>query len=84
MAEKKFAKGFYGKTKRQGAPAFVLGSLSIKVDDAIQWLQENKNDKGYVNLDINEGRDEKLSIFLNEYKPTAQTSSDGKSDEMPF
>ena len=84
MSEKKFARGFYGKTKRQGAPAFVLGSVSIKVDDAIQWLNENKNEKGYVNLDINEGRDEKLSIFLNEYKPTTQSSSDGKSDNLPF
>jgi hypothetical protein len=84
MAEKKFAKGFYGKTKRQGAPAFVLGSVSIKVDDAIQWLQENKNETGYVNLDINEGRDEKLSIFLNEFVPKSQTSNDTKSDDLPF
>ena len=82
MAEKKFAKGFYGKTKRQGAPAFVLGSVSIKVDDAIQWLQENKNDKGYVNLDINEGRDEKLSIFLNDFKPKAQSSSETNNDSQ--
>jgi predicted membrane-bound spermidine synthase len=76
MSEKKFAKGFYGSMKAQNAPSFVLGRLSIKVDDAIQWLQENKNEKGYVNIDINEGRDNKLSIFLNEYKP--------KNNDNPF
>lgn len=70
MAEKTFAKGFYGTMKPQNAPSFVLGRISIKVEDAIQWLKENKNDKGYVNLDVNEGRDGKMSIFLNEYKPS--------------
>ena len=86
MAEKKFAKGFFGNQKRQGAPAFVLGSVSIKVEDAIQWLKENVNDKGYVNLDINEGRDGKLSIFLNEFKPKAQTSNNDSQfdDNLPF
>jgi hypothetical protein len=84
MSEKKYAKGFYGNQKRQNAPAFVLGSVSIKVEDAIQWLQENKNDKGYCNLDINEGRDGKLSIFLNEFKPKAQTNDSGLNDDLPF
>jgi hypothetical protein len=85
MSEKKFARGFFGNQKRQGAPSFVLGSISIKVEDAIQWLKENVNEKGYVNLDVNEGRDGKLSIFLNEFKPKAQNeSNDGKSDDLPF
>jgi hypothetical protein len=83
MSEKKYAKGFYGTQKRQNAPAFVLGSVSIKVEDAIAWLNENKNEKGYCNLDINEGRDGKLSIFLNEFKPKAQAGST-LSEDLPF
>ena len=75
MSEKKnFARGFYGSMKPQNAPSFVLGRLSIKVEDAIQWLKENVNDKGYVNLDVNEGREGKMSIFLNEFKPTTQNA----------
>ena len=82
MSEKKFAKGFYGTMKPQNAPSFVLGRVSIKVEDAIQWLQENKNDKGYVNLDINEGRDGKLSIFINEFKPKTQPIE--LNENLPF
>ena len=82
MSEKKFAKGFYGTMKPQNAPSFVLGRVSIKIEDAIQWLQENKNEKGYVNLDIYEGRDNKLSIFLNEFKPKTQTIE--LNSNLPF
>jgi predicted membrane-bound spermidine synthase len=82
MSEKKFARGFYGTMKPQNAPSFVLGRVSIKVEDAIQWLQENKNEKGYVNLDIYEGRDNKLSIFLNEFKPKSQPIE--LNDSLPF
>ena len=74
MSEKKFAKGIYGSMKPQNAPSFVLGRLSIKVEDAIQWLKENVNEKGYVNLDVNEGREGKMSIFLNEFKPNNQNA----------
>lgn len=76
MADKKLAKGFYGKQPRQGAPTFVKGSISIKIDDALTWLKENANDKGYVNLDILEGKEGKLTICLNEYQP--------KGDNLPF
>ena len=83
MSEKKFAKGFYGTMKPQNAPSFVLGRVSIKIDDAIQWLKENVNDKGYVNLDINEGRDGKLSIFLNEFKPKSKSNNE-LNENLPF
>ena len=67
--EKVYAKGFYGNKARQGAPEFVKGSISIKTSDAIEWLKANTNDKGYVNLDILEGKEDKLTICLNTYKP---------------
>ena len=35
MSEKVFAKGLYAKAKNEKAPAFVKGSLSIKVEDFI-------------------------------------------------
>jgi hypothetical protein len=77
MADKKFAKGFYGKQPRQSAPSFVKGTISIKLDDAIEWLEANVNEKGYINLDILDGKEDKLTICLNEYKPK-QTS------DLPF
>ena len=56
MSEKVFAKGLYAKSKNEKAPAFVKGSLSIKVEDFITFLNEHKNDAGYVNLDLLENK----------------------------
>jgi len=67
--EKIYAKGFYGKQPRSGAPDFVKGTISIKVTDAVEWLKENENEKGYVNLDILEAKESKLNLVLNNYKP---------------
>lgn len=77
MADKKFAKGFYGKQPRQNAPSFVKGTIDIEVEEAIQWLKANVNEKGYVKLDILQGKEDMLNIYLNEYKPK-QTS------DLPF
>jgi len=46
-----FADGFYLQKPRAGVPDFVKGSLSIKVSQAIPFLEKHKNDKGYVNID---------------------------------
>ena len=49
MEEKKYAKSLFVK-RNEKAPEFVVCSLSFKTDDFIQFLKENTNDKGYVNL----------------------------------
>ena len=48
--EKIFADGFSFK-RREGAPSFVIGRQSIKVDEAIAFLKANVKN-GWVNLDI--------------------------------
>lgn len=72
MAEKTYAKGLYGKKPRQGAPDFVLGSISVKVEDFIPFLHANVNEAGYVNIDILSGKEDKLNCVLNEWKPKAK------------
>jgi hypothetical protein len=47
---KVFADGFSFK-KGENAPEWVIGRQSIKVDEAIAFLQAN-NKKGWVNIDI--------------------------------
>ena len=47
--EKNFATGLFVK-RNEKAPEFVVCSLSFKTDEFIQFLIENTNDKGYVNL----------------------------------
>lgn len=70
MSEKKLAEGFFFKRPRAGAPDFVKGSLSMKADEAIAFLGENKNESGYVNLDLLLAKNgETLYFTLNEWKP---------------
>ena len=68
-----YAKGLFAK-RNEKAPEFVLCSLSIKTDDFIQFLKENTNDKGYVNLQVLKSR-EKGTIYaiLDTFEP--KTSS---------
>ena len=49
--EKIFADGFSFK-KRDNAPDFVVGRVSVKVDDAIAFMKKHHKG-GWVNLNIN-------------------------------
>ncbi len=55
MAEDKiFANGFSFK-KNPNSPDFVIGKQSIKVDEAVAFLQA-KQKNGWVNLDIKQAK----------------------------
>lgn len=55
MAEEKiFADGFSFK-RNENAPNFVVGRMSIKVEDAVLWLKSNAKN-GWVNLDVKQAK----------------------------
>jgi len=66
--EKVYAKGIYYDKPRESAPDFILGSISVKLDDFMSFAGEHVNQKGYVNMDILEGR-EKPYVQLNTWTP---------------
>ena len=63
--EKTFAKGFSFK-RNDNAPDFVVGKLSLKADEAIQFIKENEF-KGWVNLDVKKSKDGKYYIELDTF-----------------
>jgi len=68
MADKRFSKGFIFKRPREGAPVFVKGSLSIKVDEAIEFLKAEGGE--WVNLDLLQSKEgDKLYFTVNDFKP---------------
>ena len=73
--EKIYAKGLFAK-RNEKAPEFVVCSLSFKTDDFIQFLRENKNDKGYVNIQVLKSR-EKGTIYaiLDTFEPKTDNVS---------
>jgi|TARA_R100001460_G_scaffold75836_1_gene116931 hypothetical protein len=80
-----FADGFSFKRK-PNAPDFVVGSMSVKVDDAIAFLNANKK-KGWVNIDVKTAKSGNIYMQLDTWEPTPkveeqQTAEGG--DGLPF
>lgn len=75
MADNKFANGIYLKTPHENAPEFVKRKVSIKVDDFVNYLQENVNEAGYVNFDLKEAPTGHWYMQLDDWvKPDNQNS----------
>ena len=72
--EKVFASGVFIEEK-----TFNWGSIikqSYKVDDFIKFLNDNKNAKGYVNLDVKKSKaGDKMYAEVNSYQPKETTDS---------
>jgi len=72
-----FADGFIFKRK-ENAPEFVVGSQSIKVEEAIAFLQANQKN-GWVNLDIKQSKGGKYYCQLDTWQPKPKSE---KKDVM--
>lgn len=75
--EKIFADGFAFKRK-ENAPDFVVGSMSVKVDEAILFLKD-KAKKGWVNIDIKQAKSGKHYCELDTWEPKPQDNSNTKA-----
>jgi hypothetical protein len=82
--DKVFAKGFNFK-RSENAPEWVVGKLSIKLEDAMPFLTQNQaND--WVNLNVVQGKQGNYYIELDTWKPTVQAPVQVKSSgtDLPF
>lgn len=87
--EKVFADGFIFKMKPT-SPEWVVGSLSLKAEDAIAFIQKH-TEKGWVNLNVHIGKSGKPYVELDTWKPNEAKTNDsavdfnaGGSSDMPF
>lgn len=77
-----FVDGLIFKKKKDGAPEFVKGSISMKVDELKAFLDKHNNN-GWVNADLLVSKDgQKLYFKLNDWKP-AQEGVAGVVGEQP-
>lgn len=65
--EKIFATGFSFK-RNQNSPDFVVGKVSMKVDEAVAFIQ-SKQKNGWVNLDIKQGQGGNYYLELDTWEP---------------
>ena len=78
--EKVFADGFIFK-RNPKAPEFVVGRVSVKVDDAIAFLKQNERN-GWVNMDIKQARSGNYYIELDTFVPQGSGQGRSQDDDM--
>lgn len=68
---------FFGKVKtfNNGGEIF---NISGKADELIEFINKNKNSKGYINFDISKQRNDatKLSVSLDTWEPSTANRTD--------
>ena len=79
--EKVFPNGMIFKQPNQGAPEYVKGKLSIKVDDFKEFLDKYV-ENGWVNIDLKESREGKFYSELDTWKPKQQSQQVNDEDEI--
>lgn len=79
---KNFTDGLIFKKPRENAPEFIKGSLSVKVDDFIEYLKKNESN-GWVNIDLKVSKEGKYYAELNDWKPNTQ-DNEPKVENIPF
>ena len=79
--EKIFADGFLFK-RNEKAPEFVIGRLSIKVDEAIEFIKQNQK-AGWVNLDVKKARTGNFYIELDTFEAKGKETASTKPAPKP-
>lgn len=81
--EKVFADGFILK-RNENAPGFVVGGLSIKVEEAVVFLEKHSKN-GWVNLSMMQSKSGKYYCELDTFEPQAKIATpDPVEDDLPF
>jgi len=84
MAEEKvFADGFIFK-RRDAAPEWVVGGISVKVDEAVAFLSQHQKN-GWVNIDVKRSKSGSYYMELDTYVPKSKDAAQSQpAEEMPF
>ncbi len=64
-----FIDGMYVSNPSEKAPEWIICNLALFVPQLITFLEKNKNNSGYVNVDIKRGQSGKFYASLNTFKP---------------
>jgi hypothetical protein len=83
--------GLIIKKAREGAPAWVKGQASVKVEEFSKFIRDNEK-KGWVNFNILESKEGGLYFELDTWEPSntrpasppPATGSDANSEDLPF
>jgi hypothetical protein len=77
--DKIFADGFVFK-RNEKAPDFVVGNISIKVEEAVAFLKQHTKN-GWVNLQVKNSQGGKYYMELDTFEPKAQSQAPAQQTE---
>ncbi len=80
MAEKIFVGGMILKIPEK-KPVWVIGKLSIKVDELVKFLQDHQSEKGWVNIDLKIGQSGKAYAELDTWKPNQDKAQEEEASQ---
>jgi hypothetical protein len=88
--EKVFADGFLFK-RNEKSPDFVVGRVSVKVDEAIAFLRKHEKN-GWVNMDVKTARSGNFYMELDTFEPKGKgqakapspAPADDSFEDVPF
>lgn len=69
---KVFVDGMKFEKPREGSPEWVKGRISIFAEKIIPFIQTYKNEKGWLNIELKQGREGALYLELNQFVPKKQ------------
>lgn len=86
-----FVDGMMFKKPREGAPDFIKGNISVKVDDFVKFAKAHANE-GWINIDLKKSKEGNLYLALNDYKkkdvaetmPPLEDEPEVKPNDFPF
>lgn len=78
--EKIFADGFSFK-RNEKAPDFVVGRLSMKVDEAVAFIRQHEKG-GWVNLNVKTARSGNYYVELDTYEPNTQNGMRPQAEQV--
>ena len=81
MSDIEFVNGLVFKLPRDGAPDFVKGSLSIKVEEMITFLSGKKTD--WVNIDLKVSKAGKAYAQVNTFVPESRQDATIRQNAPP-
>lgn len=81
QVEKIFADGFVFK-RNEKAPDFVVGRLSIKVDDAIAFIKKHEK-SGWVNLNVKTARSGNYYMDLDTFQANDSAPKESATETKP-
>lgn len=80
--EKIFATGFSFK-RNPNSPDFVVGKQSIKVDEAVAFLQANQKN-GWVNLDVKQAKSGNYYLELDTWEASGNGRAAATSNRTAY